>query len=105
MLEKASVSAALMKSFRSYMKTASQVIKMVHVKPTIDMKPKLRYEYQLHTVPLQPRSWMPPSRSAASLNERAHPAAAHRCLAKISQTHDLGNVQLYERLAAPSRSY
>lgn len=79
MLEEASVSAALVKLFPSYRKTASQVIKMLHVKPTIDMKPKLRYEYQLHTVLLQPRSRMTPSRLAASLGERAHPAAAHRC--------------------------
>ena len=42
MLEKISVSTALVYLIPSYMKTASHVIKMVQENPRIDTKPKLR---------------------------------------------------------------
>ena len=104
MLKRCSVSVAVVELISSYMKTASQVIKMVHVKPTIDMKPKLRFEYQLRTAPFHFKTSMTPSELAVSLNERGHRAAAHHCPVRaFSQTHAFGSSQLHEHFVTPSQ--
>jgi len=41
------VSTALILQSQPYRKTASQLMRMVQVKPRIDRKPKLRYDCQL----------------------------------------------------------
>lgn len=90
------------------MNADSHVIKMVHVKPRIDTKPKLRYEGQLRTIFLETRTAMTPLRLAAFPIERARLAAAHGCLGRMSsRNYSLGarNHQLHEPFEVPSRSY